>query len=127
MKKAHTTSRTKTSPSTPAGGQGGGRHADPRHAHAPQNAHRTPVRAGAAPPPPPPAPRANHPEDAASDDRYVRSLVDNAGNSALARHRERVTGTESEEDGVPEDEDAMEDAGQAEIDDDAQGGLGAHR
>jgi hypothetical protein len=62
------------------------------------------------------ADRASHPEDAASDDRLARSLAANAGRTALSRHRERVTAIENEEDGVPEDEDGMEDAAQAEID-----------
>lgn len=68
--------------------------------------------------------RASHRDDAARDDRLARSLVANAGISAIARHRARVTGIENEEDGVPDDEDTLEDAAEAEIAADTDGSPG---
>jgi hypothetical protein len=65
--------------------------------------------------------RPSHPEDAAGDSRLAHTLEVNAGRSAIARHRDRVTGIENEEDGVPDDEDALEDAAQAEMDGDGNG------
>ena len=57
-----------------------------------------------------------HPEDRERDQRLARDLTANAGDSVLFRHREHLTGTENEEDDVPEDEDALEEAAQKEMD-----------
>jgi hypothetical protein len=44
-------------------------------------------------------------------------LADSAGRSILSRHHERVTGIDdNDEDGLPEDEDSLEDAARAEMD-----------
>ena len=123
MKKT-TTSRTRTSPPRAAHASSAGAQPERRHPQPRQSPRRTPVRPGgedAARPPLTDAERASHGGDATSDDRLAHALEVNAGRSPLARHRERLTGTENEEDGVPEDEDAMEDAAQAELDAEAEG------
>jgi len=61
----------------------------------------------------------SHPEDRERDQRLVRDLTANAGDNVSYRHREGLTGTENEEDGVPEDEDALDEAAKEEMDDEA--------
>jgi hypothetical protein len=65
--------------------------------------------------------RTSHPAHASADDRLARSLAFIASRSALARHRERVTAIESEEDGVTDDEERLADAARAEMDADEDG------
>jgi hypothetical protein len=124
-----TPSRTRTGTSATTRTSDAGGKPDRRHPKLRQALRRTPVRPPAetaAQPPRPATDHASHPEDAAGDDRFAHALAANAGRSPLARHRERVTGIENEEDGVPEDEDVMEDAAQAEIDSEEDNPLWHH-
>lgn len=57
-----------------------------------------------------------HPEDRDRDERLVKDQSANAANSTLFGHREHLTAIENEEDGVPDDEDPLEEAGQNALD-----------
>lgn len=56
-----------------------------------------------------------HPEDRARDEQLRQELTGNAGDSALQRHRANLTGTENEEDGIPDDEEGLDDAAEQEL------------
>jgi hypothetical protein len=124
MRNATTTRHAQTSPPATALPVDADQQPDRRTPKSRTAGRRTPVRpghGGGARPPLPALDRASHPEDVARNERLARSLAANAGRTHMARHRERVTAIENEEDGIGDDEEGMAEAAQAMMDADADG------